>query len=90
MAHCHCRLTPGVSVVKLADQVTGLSPPDKPLGRPRATPSRKVLPPRPVGTVVFQVLVAASNVVVATVAIGEKVMFASGTAMSNAELVMVA
>jgi hypothetical protein len=81
-------VTPGVSTVKLAVQETGFNPPDSPPASDRATPSRNMFPPRPVGTVVFQVFVAASNVV-AAVAVGEKEMFASGVAMLNAELAIV-
>src|SRR5262245_32194274 len=64
-------------------------PPGRPAGTGSTAPDMKVLPPRPVGTVVSQVLVAVSNVVVATVAVGEKVTAASGTATVKFALVIV-
>jgi hypothetical protein len=44
-----------------------------------SSPDRKTLPDAADGTVVSQVLLALSNVVVAVVAVGEKVIAASGT-----------
>ena len=54
-------------------------PPGKATGTWNARPSRKASPPGPVGTVVSQVFVAVSKVVVATLAVGEKVTSAFGT-----------
>ena len=44
------------------------------------------MPPKPIGTVVYHVLLLASNVVAADVAVGENVITASGVAAPNAEL----
>src|SRR5262245_51866647 len=84
-------LTPGVSVVKSACQTTGLMPPGRPSGAGRVAPARNTFPEKPdLGTVVSQVFVCASNVVVAVVTAGEMVITESGTAMEKLPLVMVA
>ncbi len=72
---------PGVSVEKEPSQVTGLTPPgNPPLGTKNANPARKVFPARPDdGTVVIHVLDPGSKLVVAVVAVGEKVILALGT-----------
>src|SRR5260370_4712709 len=49
---------PGVSELNCPCHVTGLMTPGKATGTWNARPSRKALPPSPVGTVVSQVFVA--------------------------------
>jgi hypothetical protein len=60
---------------------TGLTPPGKPEGNGRATPERKISSLPETGTIVIQV--SPLNEVVAQVAVGLKVITASGTGTVN-------
>ena len=74
--------------LKVPVQIGLIPPPGKPDGSGRDTPERKISSHPLTGTVVLQVLVAASNVVVAHEALGLKVITALGTVTENALDVM--
>jgi hypothetical protein len=88
-AHCHWKVTPGVSVAKAADQVAFWIPLGKPLpGTWNTNPSRKVwtvlLPATmDLGTSTCHLLFVLSQLVVAEVAVGENVITALGTSQNG-------